>query len=42
MGGKKQKQKKGNKRKDNVKALETQPLYEFLKFKIHLNKKLRS
>ena len=39
---KKQKQTKGNKRKDNVKALETQPLYEFFRFKIRLNKKFRA
>jgi hypothetical protein len=44
-GWKKQKQqkrkKKEHKRKDNVKRLETQPLYEFFKFKIHSNKQIR-
>ena len=35
------KEKKEHKRKDNVKRLETQPLYEFFKFKIHSNKQFR-
>ena len=36
-GWKKQKQKKDNKRNNNVKTPDTQPLYEFFKFKIHSN-----
>ena len=36
-GWKKQKPKKENKRNNNVKTPDTQPLYEFLKFKIHSN-----
>ena len=36
-GWKKQKQKKDNKRNNNVKTPDTQPLYEFFKFKINSN-----
>jgi hypothetical protein len=35
------KKKRENKRKNNVTTLETQPLYEFFKFKIHSNKQFR-
>ena len=42
MGGKANRSnKKGKQKENNVKTLETQPLYEFFKFKIHSNKQFR-